>query len=65
MSSKEYDKDRTVQHKKRKAILPKIASPAMIDIRAAEFPNDTSPIDMEEGVYDRKDDKNEKYDEGK
>ena len=28
ISSHEHDKDRTVQHKKRKGILPKIASPA-------------------------------------
>ena len=60
MSSQEYDKDRTVQHKKRKATLPHIASPAMMDICEAEFPDDTSPVDMEEGVNDRKDDKNEK-----
>ena len=30
--SQEYEKDRTVQHKKRKATLPKIASPNMKDI---------------------------------
>ena len=31
LSSQEYDKDRTVQHKKRKATLTNIASPAMMD----------------------------------
>ena len=31
MSSQEYYKDRTVQHKKRKTTLPKIASPDMMD----------------------------------
>ena len=63
--SQEYEKDRTVQHTKRKATPPKIASPAMMDIYESECPDNTSPVDMEEGVYDRKDDKNEKYDEGK
>ena len=60
MSSQEYNKDRTVQQKKRKATLPKITSPHMMDIREAEFPDETSPIDMEEGVNDREDDKNGK-----
>ena len=31
-SSQEYDKERTVQHKKRKSTLPKIAYPDMMDI---------------------------------
>ena len=31
MSSQEYDKNRTVQHKKSKTTLPKIVSPAMMD----------------------------------
>ena len=58
--SKEYEKDRTVQHKKRRETLPKIASPAMMDICDAEFPDETSTVDMEEGVSNRKDNKNEK-----
>ena len=60
LSFQEYDKDRKLQHKNRKATLPHIASPAMMDIREAEFPDDISPVDMQEGVNDRKDDKNEK-----
>ena len=35
--SQEYEKYRTVQQKNRKATLPKIASPAMMDICEAEF----------------------------
>ena len=35
----------------------------MIYVCEAEFPDDTSSVDMEEGVNDRKDDKNEKNDE--
>ena len=31
-----------------------------MDICEAEFPDDTSPVDMEEGVSDIKDDNNEK-----
>ena len=58
MSSQEYDKDRTVQHKKRKATITKIASLAKMNTSEAEFSDDTSPIDKEEGVNDRKDDKN-------
>ena len=61
-SSQKYEKYRIVQHKKRKATLPIIASPSKMDIYEAEFLDDTSPIDMEEGVSDRKDDKNEKND---
>ena len=41
MSSHEHEKDRTVQHKKRKVILPKIASPAKKNISDAEFSDDT------------------------
>ena len=63
--SQEYEKDRTVQHKKRKATLPKIAYPDMMDICEAEFQDDTSPVDMEEGVNDVKYDKNENNDEEK
>ena len=58
--SQEYEKDRTVQHKKMKAALPKIASTAMMDICEAECPDDISPIEMEEGVNDIKDYKNKK-----
>ena len=56
--SQEYEKDRTVQHKKRKATLPKIASPAMMDTCETEFSDDSSPMDEEGGVSDRNDDKN-------
>ena len=63
--SQEYEKYITVQHKKRKSTLPKIASPNMMDICEAECPDDTSPVDMEEDVIDRKDDNNEKNDEEK
>ena len=63
LSSQEYDKDRTVQQKKRKATLPKIVSPDMMDICEAELSDDTAPIDKEEGLCYRKDDKNKKYDE--
>ena len=54
MSSREHDKDRTVQHKKRKGTLPKIASSAKMNTSDAEFSDDTSPIEKEEGVNDRK-----------
>ena len=57
MSSQEYDKDRTVQHKKRKATLHKIAYPAIMNTCEAEFSDDISPIEKEEGVNDRKYDK--------
>ena len=63
--SQEYEKDRTVQHNKRKATHHKITSPAMMDICEAEWPYDASLIDMKEGVNDRKDDKNKIYDEEK
>ena len=33
--------------------------------KEAEIPDDTSTVDMEEGVNDRNDDNNEKYDEDK
>ena len=78
MLSQEYDKDRTVQQKKRKSAFPKIASPSMMDTceddgknkkfdveKEAEFPDDTSTVDMEEGVNDRKDEINEKHYEEK
>ena len=58
LSSQEYDKDRTVQHKNRKAKLPKIVSPDIMDICEAEFSDGTSPIENEEGVNYRKYDKN-------
>ena len=74
MSSQKYDKDRTVQHKKRKTTLPKIVSPAMMgtceedyrnkkydEEKEVECPDDTSTVDMEEGVKYRKDDSNEKH----
>ena len=56
LSYQEYDKDITVQYKKRKATLTKIKSPAKMDTSEAEFSDDTSPIEKEEGVNDRKDD---------
>ena len=59
-SSQEYDKDRTVQHKKRKATLPKIASPAKKNTSDAEFSDNPSPIEKEKGVSDRKNEQNEK-----
>ena len=58
MSSQEYEKDGTVPHKKRKATLPKIASPDKMDTSEAELLDDTSPIEKEEVVNDRKYDKN-------
>ena len=48
--------------KKRKATLLKIASPDKMDTSEAEFSYETSPIEKEEGVNDRKDYKNKKYD---
>ena len=45
--SKKYEKDRTVQQKKSKATLPRIAYPDMMDIFDSECPDDTSPVDME------------------
>ena len=35
------------------------------DEKEAEFPDDTYPVEIEEGVNDRKDDKNEKNHEEK
>ena len=64
-SSQEYNKDRTVQYTKRKASLPNITFPAIIDTCEAEFSDDMSPIEKKEGVNDRKDDKNKKYEEKK
>ena len=60
LSSHEHDKDRTIQHKKRKVTLPKIASPAKKNTSDAEFSDDTSPIEDEKGVNDRKDVKSKK-----
>ena len=63
--SQEYEKARTVQHKKRKATLLKITYLSMMDICESECSDDTSPVDMGEGVNDRKYDKNKTKDEGK
>ena len=73
MLSQKYDKDRKVQHKKRKTTLPKIAFPDMMDTceeydknkkydkeKEAECPYETSIVDTEEGVNDINDDSNEK-----
>ena len=57
LSSQEYDKDRTVQQKKSKATLPKIVSPSKMNTSEAEFSDDTSPIEKEEFVNYRKDNK--------
>ena len=65
MSSQEYEKERTVQHKKRKATLCRIAYPDKMNTSDAEFSDDTSTIEKEEGVNDRKYDNNKKYDEDK
>ena len=65
MSSQEYDKDRTVQHRKRKATLPRIASPDKINTSEEELSDDTYTIEKEEGVNYRKDDKDRRYDEDK
>ena len=54
----EHDKDRAIQHKKRKGTLPKIASPAKKNTSDAELSDDTSPIEDENGINDRKDGKN-------
>ena len=58
--SQDYEKDRTVKHKKRKSTPPKIAYSAMMNICEAECPDYTSTVDMEEGVNDRKDENNKK-----
>ena len=65
LSSHEHDKDRTVQHTKKKGTLPKIASPAKKNISDAEFSDDTFPIKKENGVNDRKYDKNKECNEDK
>ena len=64
-SSHEYEKDRTSQHKKRKGTLLKTVSLAKMNTSEAKFSDDNYPIDKEEGVNDRKYDKNKEYDEGK
>ena len=50
--SQEYDRDRTVQYKNRKATLPKITYPDMMNICEVidECPDDTSPVVMEDCV---------------
>ena len=58
LSSHEHDKDITVQHKKRKGTLRKIAYPANNNKSDAEFSDDNSPIGEEKCVHDRKDGKN-------
>ena len=65
LSSHEHDKDRTVQHKKIKGALPNIASTVKKNTSEVDLLDDTSPIEKEEGVNDRKDGKNEKNDEEK
>ena len=57
-SSHEYEKDRTFQPTERKGTLPKISSPAKKNTSDAEFSDDTSPIEKEKGVNDRKYDNN-------
>ena len=49
-----------IQHKKRKGTPPNIASSAKKSTSDAEFLDDTSPIEYEKGVNDRKDGKNKK-----
>ena len=61
--SQEYDKDRIVQYKKRKATLPRIAFPAKMNTSEEELSVDTYPIEQEESANDIKDDKNKIYDE--
>ena len=58
--SQEYEIYSKFQHKKRKATPPKIAFPDLMDICEAEYPDDTSPVEMEEDVSYRKHDNNEK-----
>ena len=50
--SQEYDRDRTVQYKNRKATLPKITSPDMVEVCEVreEYPYDSSPVVMENCV---------------
>ena len=56
--SQKYLKDKTVQQRKGKEKISKIASPAMMDICEVECPGDNSPVEMKEGVNNRKYDKN-------
>ena len=58
MSSHEYDKDRKGQQKKRKKTLPKIVSPDKMNLSETDFSDETSLIDKEDGLNDRKDEKN-------
>ena len=60
MSSHEHDKDRSIQHKKRKVTLPKIASPTKKNTSDTEFSDDTYPIEYEKCVNYRKDGKKKK-----
>ena len=60
MTSREHDKDRAIQHEKRKGTLPKIAFPAKKITSDAEFSDDTSPIEDEKGTNYRKDSKNKR-----
>ena len=63
MTSREHDKDRAIQHKKRRGTLPKIEFPDKKITSDAEFSDDTSPIQDEKGINYRKDVKNKKNDE--
>ena len=65
MSSHEHDKDRTVQHKKRKGTLPKIAYPDKKNTSDTEFSDDTSHIEKEKVVNDIKYGKNKIYNKDK
>ena len=52
LSSQKYDKDITVQYKNRKAKLPNITSPSVMstcEVRD-EYPDDSSPVVMEDCV---------------
>ena len=59
-TSHENDKDRAIQHEKRKVTLPKIAFPAKKITSDTEFSDETSPIEDEKGTNYRKYDKNKK-----
>ena len=52
LSSQEYDKYRTVQYKKRKATLPKITIPAVVEICDVrdKYPDDSYQVVMEDCV---------------
>ena len=52
-------------NKKEESNTPQIAYPANMNTRQAEFADETSTIEKQEGVNDRKYDKNKKYDEDK